>query len=129
VVASPTVQVPGTDGRQVVVTAQELNERVAEHREEIKPLDRARIDITSTGVRVDLSAYGLSGTYQGRVIVVDGVPLVTGGKIDGVLGWFVSPDELEAALNREIESTVAQQGIQVAQVELQPGRLIFTLKS
>lgn len=114
---------------RVVLTAQDLNARVAEHAQELQPLDHVRIDVTGAGIVVDFGAYNLSGTYRGRLTVVDGVPLVTGGKISGVLGWFVTPNQLESALNQEIAAAVSAQGVWVEQVETQPGELIFYVKT
>ncbi|HET7034745.1 MAG TPA: zinc ribbon domain-containing protein [Thermomicrobiaceae bacterium] len=114
---------------RVVLTAQDLNARVAEHARELQPLDHVQIDITTTGIVVDFGAYNLSGTYHGKMTVVDGVPLVTGGKISGVLGWFVTPDQLESALNQEIAAAVSAQGVWVEQVETQPGTLIFYVRA
>ena len=131
VAAGIEARIPRADATatRVVLTAQDLNARVAEHAQELQPLDHVRIDVTGAGIVVDFGAYNLSGTYRGGLTVVDGVPLVTGGKISGVLGWFVTPNQLESALNQEIAAAVSVQGVWVEQVETQPGELIFYVKT
>lgn len=118
-----TVSLP--PGPHITVTQQQLNEAIAQRAADIKPADHATVKIVQGGLNVDFGAYGMSGHYHGKITVVDGVPIITGGKIDGPLGLFVSPTELESALNSEIGAAVAQQHVVVERVIAVPGELVF----
>ena len=71
----------------------------------------------------------MSGKYKGQVEMQNGEPVVTGGHISGMLGWFVPTDQVETAFNREIASAVNQAGVQVSSVALWPGEMVLTLNS
>jgi hypothetical protein len=122
-------QAPNRTGNAstVVITEQELNQGIQDNADQLGPLDSARIEITNDELIVHMSAYGASGRYRGNVETRDGKPFVTGGRVDGMLGWVVPANQLEAALNREIATAVDRSGVTVQSVALEPGRMLLTV--
>ena len=115
------------DAAQVVITQDQLNANIAAHAGEIRPLDTATVRITPTEVAVDMSAYGVSGTYHGQVVVQNGKAVLTNGRIDGALGWVVPPGPIETALNDQIAASMDASGVSVTSVALQQGQMIVGL--
>lgn len=115
--------------KQLVITQQEINDQIAKNAGSLGPLSSVSVQIDQARFIVNFSAYGMTGKYQGQVAMRGGEPVVTGGHITGVLGWFVPTDQVETAFNREIAAAVSQAGVQVASVSLQPGEMILTLNS
>lgn len=122
-----TVPIEG-DG-QVVITEEQLNGAIAERVGRIGPLDRIRVEIQSDELTIHTSAYGLDGRYHGRVAAEDGRITVRDGRTSGVLGWLIPVEQLEATLNREINAALAQSGVTVESVALEPGRMIVGIQS
>ena len=132
--AAPTPDAAGglipsvpANAAQVVITEDELNSSIATHASEIRPLDSATVRITPTEVAVDMSAYGVSGTYHGQVVVQNGKAVLTNGRIDGPLGWVVSPGPIESALNDQIAASLDASGVSVTSVALQQGQMTVGL--
>ncbi len=118
---------PGAN--QMVITQQQINDEIAKNAGSFGPLSSVAVKIEDGQFNVNFSAYGMSGNYQGHVEMLNGEPVVTGGHITGMLGWFVPTDQVESALNREIAAAVSQAGVQVSSVALRPGEMILTLNS
>lgn len=112
---------PGTT--QVVITQDEMNARLAEYADQLKPLEGTSVEITPQDLVVNLQAYGLSGQYRGQVEARDGRVVVTNGRIDGPLGWAVPVAPLESALNSQIQNALNQSGASVQSVTLQQGQM------
>ena len=117
------------NANQLVITQQEINDRIAQNAGSFGPLSSVSVEIDQGEMVVDFSAYGMSGKYKGHVEMQNGQPVVTGGHITGMLGWFVPTDQVESAFNREIASAVSQAGVQVSSVDLRPGEMVLTLNS
>lgn len=124
--AVPKVTLPA-GGQQVVLTEDELNRRIAERAGQLGPLQDARVAITPEEVRVDLSAYGVSGTYHAHVAAQNGQVVITDGRIDGPLGWVMPADQLQATLNQELATALNQSGVAVEQVTLGQGQATLTV--
>lgn len=121
--AVAAVPTPKPGERQIVVTQDELNQRIAAHQSQIKPLDSASVQLTPQGAEVTMRAYGLTGRYHGQVQAENGQVVVTNGHIDGPLGWVVPVSALESALNQQIAASLNQSGVQVDSVTLQQGQM------
>ncbi len=126
-VTSSTTANPGAN--QLVITQQQINDEIAKNAGSYGPLSSVAVQITDGQFIVNFSAYGMTGKYQGHVEMQNGEPVVTGGHITGMLGWFVPTSQVESAFNREIASAVAQAGVQVNSVALRPGEMVLTLNS
>jgi len=116
-------------GQTLVITQQEINDQIAKNAASLGPLSDVNVQITDQQFVVDFSAYGLSGRYQGQVVMRDGNPVVTNGHITGALGWVVPTNQVESAFNKEIAAAVTQAGVQVSSVSLQTGEMVLTLAS
>ena len=114
-------------GQTLVITQSQINDQIAQNAASLGPVSNVNVQITDQQFIVDFSAYGLSGRYQGQVVMRDGNPVVTNGHITGALGWVVPTNQVETAFNHEIASAVAQAGVQVSSVSLQPGEMVLTL--
>lgn len=121
--ASGAVATAPAGATQVVITQDELNAGIAAHQSQIRPLDSASVSITPAEVAVDMSAYGVSGTYHGQVVAQNGKAVLTDGRIDGPLGWVVSPGPIESALNDQIAASLNASGVSVTAVSLQQGQM------
>lgn len=122
-----TAPAPAPGGRQVVITQDELNQRIEANRARIQPLDSARVEIAPGAFAIAFQAYGLSGRYQGQVSVVDGQVTLSGGRITGPLGWVVAPGVIESALNEQLRAGLVESGLAVESVTLQEGQMTVTL--
>jgi hypothetical protein len=116
-------------GKTLVITQQQINDRIAANADSLGPLSDVKVQITDQQFIVDFSAYGLSGRYQGQVVMRDGNPVVTNGHVTGALGLVVPTNQVESAFNKEIASAVTQAGVQVSSVSLQAGEMVLTLAS
>ena len=110
-------------GRHVVITEQQLNQQIAEHQDQLSPLDSVTVQIQPDQLVMTMKSHGVSGTYRGHIEVQDGKPVLTGGKVDGLLGYVVPTAQLETVLNRQIDAAVAQSGVEVQSVALQQGQM------
>jgi hypothetical protein len=116
-------------GQTLVITEQQINDEIAKNASSLGPLSDVKVQIVDQQFIVDFSAYGMSGRYQGQVVMRDGNPVLTNGHITGALGWVVPTSQVETAFNKEIAAAVAQEGVQVSSVTLQTGKMILTLAS
>lgn len=114
---------------QLIITQQQINDQIAKNAGSYGPLSSVAVQITDGQFIVNFSAYGMTGKYQGHVEMQNGEPVVTGGHVTGMLGWFVPAAQVETAFNREIASAVAQAGVHVSSVALRPGEMVLTLNS
>ncbi len=114
---------------QMVITQQEINDEIAKNAASYGPLSSVSVQIDNGQFIVNFAAYGMTGRYQGHVEMQNGEPIVTGGHITGMLGWFVPTSQVEAAFNRQIAAAVQQAGVQVSSVALRPGEMVLTLTS
>ncbi|HET7036046.1 MAG TPA: zinc ribbon domain-containing protein [Thermomicrobiaceae bacterium] len=122
--AAPTAQTAEASPRQAVITEQQLNQGIAEHQDQLGPLDSVQVTIDADELAVELSSHGLSGTYHGQVTVQDGKPALANGHIDGLLGHVIPTRQLEDVLNQQIDAALAQSGVAVRSVTLQPGQMV-----
>lgn len=123
-VAIPTIA-PGTS--QLVITDDQLNQRIRENIGKLQPLDSASVEITPDGLTVRMTAYGVDGTYSGDVVARDGQVVVTNGRIDGPLGWVVPTEPIESALNQQVRAVLDQSDVQVSGVTLQEHQMTVAL--
>jgi len=113
---------------EVTITEQEITDRLQSHGN-LGPIDDIQVHINPDGLSVDLSAYGLGGTYKAAVIEQDGSLALTNGHLDGALAYAVPEGELESAINRELAAALAAGGYRVEDVTLGDGALTLALTS
>jgi hypothetical protein len=106
-------------GGEVVITEAELNQRL--DAASLDPIEDVAVEITPTGLVVALEAYQLNGTYHTQVIEQDGSVVLQGGDISGPLSFVVPSGELEAAVNAELSTALADAGYVVDTVALGDG--------
>jgi hypothetical protein len=119
-------QVGDVPAGEVVVTEAEINQRI-EEAGDLGPLDAATVDLTPEGVRVNLTAWGVSGDYQADLQVNQGSLALEGGSLGGPLALIVPAGELEQAANEAIASALNDLGYQVESVALDEGTITLGL--
>lgn len=124
-VAAPEATRAGP-ARTQVITEAELNSRIAEHQSDLAPLDSVTVRILPSELQVTMKSHGVSGTYHGNVVVQQGRPVLTGGRVDGLLGRVIPTSQLEQLLNQQLGAAVAQSGVAVQAVQLQDGQMRIT---
>lgn len=122
-----TVPTPSPGAQQVIITQDELNQRIEENRERIQPLDSVRVEITPDAFALELRAFGLSGRYEGQVTAEGGQVQLSGGRVTGALGWLIPVEPLESALNEQLRQGLDQTGVAVEAVTLEDGQMTLTL--
>lgn len=124
----PTLPPEALSGNEsLVITQEELNRRIQENAGQLGPLQDIRAEITADEIVVHLGAYGVSGSYHARVAAENGRVIVTEGRLDGALGWFVSGDRLTSIINREVERSLNSASVSVDSVALEPGQMIVAV--
>lgn len=118
---------PPPGSHQVVITQDQLNQEIADHKDRIEPLDSASVTMTPGEMQVSMRAYGLSGTYHGQVAVSGGRAELTDGHIDGPLGWIVPVEPVQSALNDQLRSALNQNDVAIESVTLQQGQMVVAL--
>ncbi len=118
----------GATAGEVTITEQEITDRINAHGN-LGPIDDVQVHITPEGLLVDLSAYGVNGTYRGAITERDGAVVLENGTLDGPLAYAVPDGELEQAINRELAAALAAAGYRVAGVTLGNGALTLALTS
>jgi hypothetical protein len=111
---------------EIVITDDEINQRLAASGD-LGPIDDVQITITPDAITVDLSAYGLSGTYQSVVRAENGTVILDGGSLDGPLGYVIPNDELAEATNAEIAAALSAAGYRVESATMQEGAIALTV--
>lgn len=113
---------------EVTITEQEITDRLQAHGN-LGPIDSIQVHINPDGLAVDLSAYGVSGTYHAAVVEQDGSLALINGRLDGPLSYAVPEGELESEINRELAAALAAGGYRVDDVTLRDGALTLALTS
>jgi hypothetical protein len=123
----PNLVIP-PGGEQLIVTQDDLNAKIAEQAGKLGPIDKATVEITPEELTLETTALGVTGTYHGQVEARDGQIVVTNGRVDGPLGWFMPVDQIEAALNDTARSALATSGASVTGVTLEQGKMVVSVE-
>ncbi|HYI15321.1 MAG TPA: hypothetical protein VEX37_08020, partial [Thermomicrobiales bacterium] len=97
---------------EIIITDDEINQRLASTGD-LGPIDDVTITIAPDVITVDLSAYGLTGTYQSVIRAENGSVVLDSGSLDGPLGFVIPGDELAEAANAEIAAALSAAGYRV----------------
>ncbi len=111
---------------EIIITDDEINQRLAAGGD-LGPIDDVTVTITQDVITVDLSAYGLSGTYQSVVRAENGTIVLDSGSLDGPLGFVIPNDELAEATNVEIAAALSEAGYRVESATMQDGAIALTV--
>lgn len=107
---------------EIVITDDEINQRL-DSSGDLGPIDDVEITISPDVIRVDLRAYGLSGTYQSVVRAENGSVVLDGGSLEGPLAYVIPNDELAEATNAEIAAALSDAGYRVESATMQDGAI------
>ena len=107
---------------EIIITDDEINQRLAAGGD-LGPIDEVAITIAPDVITVDLSAYGLSGTYQSVVRAENGSVVLDSGSLDGPLGFMIPNNELADATNTEIAAALSEAGYRVESATMQDGSI------
>lgn len=111
---------------EIIITDDEINQRLAAGGN-LGPIDDVTVTIAPDVITVDLSAYGLSGTYQSSVRAENGSVVLDGGTLDGPLGFVIPNDDLADAANAEIAAALSAAGYRVEEATMQDGAIALTV--
>jgi hypothetical protein len=112
---------------KVVITEADVNQRIASSGN-LDPIDDVSVDVTPSGLDVELHAYGLGGTYHATLVSQNGTVALQGGSLDGPLSYVVPSGELTTAVNEQIASALADAGYQVDGVTSDDNQIILTVQ-
>lgn len=125
-------RVPETDGEtsaagEITVTEAEINQSI-DDQGSFGPVDDINVQVQPEGVSLDLSAYGMSGTYSADLLVENGAVNLTNGELSGPLRFIVPEGELEQIANEAITRALQDTGYRIARVTLGDGAIRFELE-
>lgn len=125
-------RVPDTAGEtsaaeEITVTEAEINQSI-DDQGNFGPVDDINVQVQPEGVSLDLSAYGMSGTYTADLLVENGSVHLTNGNLDGPLRFVVPEGELEQIANEAMTRALMDTGYRIAQVTLGDGAIRFELE-
>jgi hypothetical protein len=109
----------------IVITDDEINQRLAAG--DLGPIDEVTITIAPDVMTVDLSAYGLHGTYQSVIRAENGTLVLDSGSLDGPLAFVIPDGELTDATNAEIAAALAAAGYRVESATMQDGAIALSV--
>jgi hypothetical protein len=119
-------QIEGAPEGEIVITDDEINQRL-DASGNLGPIDDVTITIAPDVITVDLSAYGLSGTYESVIRAENGTIVLDSGSLDGPLGYVIPNDELAEATNAEIAAALSAAGYRVESATMQDGAIALTV--
>ena len=119
-------QIADAPAGEVVITDDEINQRL-DDAGQLGPIDDLMLTITPEGLVVDLSAYGLSGTYQSVIRVENGAVVLDRGSLDGPLALVIPNGELADAANAEIAAALSEAGYRVESATMQAGAIVLAV--
>lgn len=111
---------------EIVITDDEINRRL-DASGNLGPIDDVTITIAPDVITVDLSAYGLSGTYESVIRAENGTIVLDSGSLDGPLGYVIPNDELAEATNVEIAAALSAAGYRVESATMQDGAIALVV--
>jgi hypothetical protein len=124
--AQIATQIEDAPEGEIIITDDEINRRLAAGGN-LGPIDDVTITIAPDVITVDLSAYGLSGTYETVVRAENGTIVLDSGSLDGPLGFVIPNDELAEATNAEIANALSEAGYRVESATMQDGAIALTV--
>ena len=124
--AQIATQVVDAPEGEILITDDEINQRLATSGD-LGPIDDVTITIMPDVITVDLSAYGLSGTYESVVRAENGTIVLDNGSLDGPLGLVIPNDDLAEATNAEIAAALSASGYRVESATMQEGAIALTV--
>lgn len=122
-------QVPPGYADTLIITDAEINDYIAQHPEEIDPLDQASVRFLAGEMQASASAYSLSGTAFAGLAASDGRLVLVSPRIEGSLGLVLDADQLATSLQSSLNSRLAENNLRVTAVTLAEGQLILGVAS
>ncbi len=110
----------------IIITDDEINRRL-DSSGDLGPIDDVTITIAPDVITVELSAYGLSGTYQSVIRAENGSVVLDGGTLDGPLSFVIPNNELAEATNVEIAAALSDAGYWVESATMQDGAIALSV--
>jgi|GEM_PF-2988809 len=124
--AQIATQIANAPEGEIVITDDEINQRLAAGGD-LGPIDDVTITIAPDVITVDLSAYGLSGTYESVIRAENGSVVLDGGSLNGPLSFVIPNDDLADATNVEIAAALSEAGYHVQSATMQDGAIALVV--
>jgi hypothetical protein len=119
-------QIANAPEGEIIITDDEINQRLAASGD-LGPIDDVTITIEPDVITVDLSAYGLSGTYESVIRAENGSVVLDGGSLSGPLSFVIPNNELADATNTEIAAALSEAGYHVESATMQDGAIALVV--
>jgi hypothetical protein len=104
------------------------NDYIAARADSLKPIQSAKISFVPGEIRADIQALGTTSRATMRVAVENGRIIAVNPQLDGVLGQFISPNDLIKTLENQLNDQLAAQGRRATDVRVEQGELIVTIE-
>lgn len=121
-----TTQIGDSASGDIVISEQEINERL-DGQVDLGPLSSANVQITPEGLLIELSAYGLNGSYRAQVVDQNGSVAIVGSPMQGPLAYIMPEGDIEDAVNAALATALSDAGYYVEQVATAQGAITLTL--
>lgn len=125
--ALPTVIASVPSGSLTISEAQ-ANNYLSSRAGALGPIESATIRFVPNELQVDISALGTTSTARMGLGVQNGRIIVIDPRIDGILGQFITLDDLASSFERQINDELAAQGRRVTDVQINQGELLVTVE-
>jgi hypothetical protein len=119
-------QIENAPEGEIIITDDEINQRLAAGGD-LGPIDDVTITIAPDVITVDLSAYGLSGTYESVIRAENGSVVLDGGSLSGPLSFVIPNNDLADATNTEIAAALSEAGYHVESATMQDGAIALVV--
>lgn len=113
---------------RIEVTEDEANGYLAANPEAIAPLDSVHLRFVPGQILVTVRAFGMTSEASAAVRADEGRIVVVDPKLDGPLGLVLSPAQLVAPLEAQLNAALAEQGQQVRDVQIEQGKMIVVIE-
>lgn len=109
------------------ISEAQANDYIAARADSLKPIQSAKISFVPGEIHADIQALGTTSQATMRLAVENGRIIAVDPQIDGVLGQFISPNDLIKPLERQINDQLIAQGRRATDVRVEQGELVVTI--
>jgi hypothetical protein len=111
-----------------VLSEANANAYLAQHRDELGPIDNITVRFLPGEVQADVAAMGTSTTVTAGLIVQNGQVQVVDPQVSGVLGLLLSVEELVRPLEQHLNQQLAAQGRAIRDGRVEQGQIVVTVE-
>ncbi|GIV96587.1 MAG: hypothetical protein KatS3mg057_1244 [Herpetosiphonaceae bacterium] len=121
-------EIPPDFAGEVAIADAEINQYIAEHPQEIAPLDSAHVRFVPGEIVVEMEAYGVNGQAHAGLAIQDGRVVAVNPRIDGPLSLLLDAQEIAGSLEQELNAQLTRDGKQVTEIFIEQGQIIAVIE-